>query len=469
MIFAIFTLNCTPIKTTIEEDTTPQDDILPVVIIGGGASGMSAAIRLLELGIEPLILEKESTIGGAGIHAGRFFAVNTILQSNQNITDSLQLAAEDWKIFTGSEADQNVTQFLSQSAETLSWIESFDVEFDSVQSDIGAGSVPRIHTLSDTSPHPLAVWEPELRPYSKINHTVIDIEDHSDFFVVTTSSQSFKTNNIILATGGFARNETIVTTHTPAIEQHDWHMESWFGMTGDSIQWLESLSIPLQNMHHVGLYAHGVTDVTLGFPEVMVVPALERSLILNQDGIRTFNEHYTQSLYGGQLMLQEEALYAIFDAPLWNGTQFQGMGYNYDSPPVLTGSDYAELGTVYQYNDLRDLAQALEMEVSIMMNSIATYNTGIQEQQDAFDKDVSTLPPLQTPPFYAIKLQLSTGKSFGGATVNSVGESTVNNIYVVGESSGFLGTPQVGWGFSGSITACYYLGKQAAEQIAATY
>ena len=469
MIFAIFTISCTPVNTTIEETPPLQDNIYPVIVIGAGASGLSASIRLLELGIEPLILEKESTIGGAGIHAGRFFAVDTTLQSNQNISDSLQLATEDWPTFTGSEADQNVTQFLSNSAKTLSWIESFDVEFDSVQSDVGAGSVPRIHTLSDTSPHPLTLWETELRPYSRTNHTVTDIENHSDFFVVKTERQSFKTNNIILATGGFARNKTIVTEYNPEIEQHNWHMESWFGMTGDSIEWLESLAIPLQNMHHVGLYAHGVTDVTLGFPEIMVVPALERSLILNQDGIRTFNEHYTQSLYGGQLMLQEDALYAIFDAPLWNGTQFQGMGYNYDSPPVLTGNEYAEYGTVYQYDDLRDLAQALDIDVSVMMNSIATYNTGIQEQQDEFDKDVSTLPPLQTPPFYAIKLQLSTGKSFGGATVNAIGESTVNNLYVVGESSGFLGTPQVGWGFSGSITACYYLGKQAAEQIAATY
>lgn len=469
MLLAFFTIGCQPITTDYDENATILDDIHPVIIIGAGASGLSAGIRLLELGIEPLILEKEATVGGAGIHAGRFFAVDTIFQANQNITDSIPLATEDWKVFTGSEADQNVTQFLSNSAETLSWIESFDVEFDSVQLDIGAGSVPRIHTLSTTSSHPLTLWATLLAPYSRVHHAVVDIEHHPDFFIVRTNSQSFRTQNIILATGGFARNETIVTNYAPSINQHDWHMEAWFGMTGDGVSWLNDLSIPLQNMHHIGLYAHSVTDIELGFPEVMVVPALERSLILNQNGERIFNEHYTQSLYAGQLMIQEEALYALFDGPLWNGTQFQGMGYNYDIPPILSGNDYAELGTVHQHNDLRDLAQALDIDVSTMMNSVASYNIGIQEQQDAFGKDVSNLPPLQTPPFYAIKLQLSTGKSFGGASVNTVGESTINNFYVVGESAGFLGTPQVGWGFSGSITASYYLGKQAAEQVVSTY
>ena len=84
MLLAFFTIGCQPITTDYDENATMLGS---KTIIGAGASGLSAGIRLLELGIEPLILEKEATVGGAGIHAGRFFAVDTIFQANQNITD----------------------------------------------------------------------------------------------------------------------------------------------------------------------------------------------------------------------------------------------------------------------------------------------------------------------------------------------------------------------------------------------
>ena len=80
----ILIISCTNIEDTVEHDTV-MSDVVPVIIIGGGASGLSVGIRLLELGISPLLLEKEAELGGAGIHAGRFFAVDTQLQKSLNI------------------------------------------------------------------------------------------------------------------------------------------------------------------------------------------------------------------------------------------------------------------------------------------------------------------------------------------------------------------------------------------------
>lgn len=445
------------------------EDITPVIIIGGGAAGLTTGIRLLELGIPPLILEKEHELGGAGIHAGRFFAVDTLWQQELNIVDSTESALSEWSELTGVEPDRNIEDFIINTAQTLEWIESFDIEFETVQQDIGAGSTPRIHSLSPTSPHPLTLWIETLLPYTQLNQTVLSIERTEDNFIVKTNMDTYKTKHVVLATGGFARNSSIVSESLPEIQDHDWHMEAWPGMTGDSIEWLRDLDIPLQNMEHIGLYAHGITDVYLGYPEIMVIPALERSLIINQDGLRVFNEQYTQALKGGQMMLEEERLYAIFDAPLWQGTTLQGMGYNYSEPPILSSAEFEQLSTVFVKNDLRDLAFQLNMDVMTMTTTVATYNDGIQNNSDQFGKDVPHLTAIQTAPFYAVQLQLSTGKSFGGAQVNTFGQTTIPNLYTIGESAGFLGTDASGWGFSGSITACYYLGKRTAEDIASHY
>lgn len=445
------------------------EDIAPVIIIGGGASGLTTGIRLLELGITPLLLEKETELGGAGIHAGRFFAVDTQWQKELNIADSTETALEEWTEMTGAQPDDNVQDFILHSSQTLEWIESFDIQFESVQRDIGAGSIPRIHSLSPTSPHPLALWSETLLPYSKLNQTVRGIEHVDDHFIISTNTETYKAEHVVIATGGFARNNEIVLDSLPEIAAHNWHMEAWPGMTGDSIEWLRAFNVPLQNMKHIGLYAHGVTDIYLNHPEVMVIPALERSVILNQNGLRVFNEQYTQSLEGGQRMLIEERLYAIFDTPLWQGTTFQGVGYNYPEPPLISSIEFEETGTVFIENDLRDLALTLGMDGTTMTRTLSVYNEGVLSNSDLLGKDVPNLTAVQTPPFYAVELQLSTGKSFGGAEVDLVGHTPIQNLYAIGESAGFLGTTASGWGFSGSITACYYLGKKAADDIATHY
>ena len=105
-----------------------------------------AGIRLLRAEVSPLLLEKESELGGAGIHAGRFFAVDTKWQQDLNIVDSTERALNEWIDITGAQPDDNIESFIRHSAQTLDWIESFNVG-ESVQRDIGAGSIPRIRQL----------------------------------------------------------------------------------------------------------------------------------------------------------------------------------------------------------------------------------------------------------------------------------------------------------------------------------
>ena len=467
-MLVFFILSCTSYERSSAVNS--HSSIAPVIVVGGGASGLSAGVRLLELGIEPLILEKETQLGGAGIHAGRFLGVNTKWQREMNIVDSVEMTFNEWNDITGSEVDINTKDFLTQSAATLEWIESFGVEFDSVQKDIGAGSTPRIHSLSPTSEHPLTIFSELLKPYSQTNQSVSEIEYANGVFTVHTETTSYQAEHVVIASGGFTRNIEIVSEHIPNIENHDWHMEAWPGMVGDSIEWIQSLSVPLQNMQYAGLYAHSVTDSHLDYPEVMIIPALERSLIINQEGKRIFNEQYTQSLKGGQLMLEQENLYAIFDAPLWSGTTFQGLGYNYETPVVVGSSEYQNNSDlVYTANDMRDLAISLNMDVATMTATISDYNAGIQNNNDEFGKSIPNLTGIQMAPFYAVELKLSTGKSFGGAQTDTKGMTVLPNLYSIGESAGFLGSASSGWGFSGSITACYHLGKQAAEDIASHY
>lgn len=450
-------------------DDQVTDEYPPsIVIIGGGASGMSTAIRLLEHGIQPIIIEKEEELGGAGIHAGRFFAIESTQQKELNIEDSVQQMLEEWSTITGKEPDNTIEFFLRNSAATLQWIESYGVQFSNPVIDAGAGVLPRIHPLSPNVDHPLTIWANLLFPYSILGTSVLSIVQTDDTFSITTETDTIEATHVVIASGGFARNVELVSTFLPEINNFDWHMEAWPGMTGDAFQWFDETNIATQNTEHVGLYAHSVTDPILGSPETMIIPALERSLIVSGEGIRVMDETKTQSLQSGIEMLHHGPLFAIFDADAWPGTHFQGTGYNYDPPRLLNSAEFEELGLIYTGSDIQDLASTLEIPHTNLSHTIDTYNQGFSSNSDEYGKDLTNITAVQRPPFIAVPLVLSTGKSFGGAATSILTESNVQNLYVVGEAAGFLGTPNVGWGFSGSITACYHQGFQAADAIYAT-
>lgn len=105
-----------------------------VLVIGGGGSGLAAAISAATSGAKAIVLEKCPRPGGStGMSVGSFTAANTAYQYRAGVNDSIDLFIEDMKVANGAdEARENAAlrRVLAENAgSTLEWLSSIGVQF----------------------------------------------------------------------------------------------------------------------------------------------------------------------------------------------------------------------------------------------------------------------------------------------------------------------------------------------------
>lgn len=104
------------------------------VVVGGGAAGMAAAVRLGELGQRVILVEKASFLGGAiAVSGGNQVVMGSKLQQQAGVTDDS--AASMVEDFMKNGANLNVPELIALYAEnvgeTTDWLhESCGVAFD---------------------------------------------------------------------------------------------------------------------------------------------------------------------------------------------------------------------------------------------------------------------------------------------------------------------------------------------------
>ncbi len=123
-----------------------------VIVVGGGGSGLAAALSAAEHGCDVLLLEKQPRLGGTtGIAVGSFTANATSLQAHAKIDDDLDAHAEDAGQFAPAdiEARNNAALrrfFLSHTAETLEWLRGMGLAFHGPSPE-PPNRVPRMHNV----------------------------------------------------------------------------------------------------------------------------------------------------------------------------------------------------------------------------------------------------------------------------------------------------------------------------------
>lgn len=460
----------------VEFDDEPDFEVaVPVLVVGAGACGFTAALAAADLGAEVLVVEREAEpAGSTALSSGLVPAAGTRWQGAVGIEDSVELLAGDVLRKAHCQTDPDfVRAVCKNAAPTLEWLsDAHGLEFVVLDSFTYPGhSALRMHA------HPDRTGRALVEALAKAaNAAGIDLLSHAtvDTLIMSAdgktvrgvrlsrpdgSTEAVGCGALVLACNGYGGNPALVASHIP--EMSDALYFGHPGNQGHAVLWGQQLGAQSADL---GAYqGHGSVASPHGLLITWAV-MMEGGIQVNQHGERFSNEHLGYSEQAVEVLAQPGQI-------AWN---------LYDErchDIAMTFEDYrqaVELGAVRKADSLTELAaitQIDEARLADTLRLVDQFASGTRE--DPFGRDFSAQPPLAAP-FRAVRVTGAVFHTQGGlrvdskaAVLRSSGEAFAN-LFAGGGAARGLSGPAV-WGYlSGNgLLSAVSLGQSAGASAAA--
>ena len=198
-----------------------------VIVLGGGGSGLAAAVSAAENGADVVLLEKNPQLGGTtGIAIGSFTANRTTMQRKAGIDDDLDHHCEDAGKFAPPEIEARNNPalrrfFLGQGADTFDWLRGMGLSFYGPNPE-PPNRVPRMHNVVPNAKAYIATFQARLLRLGGTIHCdaparelILD-EGRVVGVVVELDGRRAELRarrGVILATGDYANSPQIISQH----------------------------------------------------------------------------------------------------------------------------------------------------------------------------------------------------------------------------------------------------------------
>lgn len=299
------------------------------IVVGSGLAGLAASLNILDRGGSVIILEKEHLLGGNSNKASS--GINGCCPQNNTYNDSLESFRNDTVRSAGSVADLELIETLvSNSEKAILWLrERAHVDL-SLLAQLGGHSHVRTHRPSNGMAGAEIIYQMQkaVRSFEKTGRAKILVDtkvtgllQEGDRVVGVTcestidgSIQELHTDNVILATGGFASDRSAgsyLDQNRPELMAFPATAGSF--STGDGITLATTLGAATRDMDKVQLHPTGWVDPSDPTnPTKILAAELMRGIggiLINEEGKRFCNELGTRS-YVTNKMLEHNANFA---------------------------------------------------------------------------------------------------------------------------------------------------------------
>ena len=311
-----------------ERDAVAQPQLdAEAIVVGAGLSGLAAAVEMGRAGVNVLVVDMNSVMGGHAVMAGGFAIAATPLQARLGYKDSADLAYADWMAWT-DDGDPQWTRFYAENSRALiyDWLAEMNVEFVRIQGG-WENSVPRFHfTPRGAVDVVLALYRTALALPSvsfewneNVDSLIVDGNRVSGIVVRnlrTGRERSLTGRHVVLATGGFAGNlERVLANWRTDLPRPDRLLiGASVHARGAGLDLAQDAGAALKWINRHYIYTNGMVDPRDPKHTLAITAGNGDALWVNAQGRRFTNEDGFDKKILVDLLAQSPTTYwAIFD------------------------------------------------------------------------------------------------------------------------------------------------------------
>ena len=513
-------LNPDDYKTAVEKDAAAEDSTVDadVVVVGAGGAGMTAAITAAAEGKSVVILESQSMVGGNSVRAtGGMNAGKTVYQDenefgesagvektlktaaekyadNETITALAKTVSEQWAAYQanptgyfdsvelmeldtmiggkGINDPELVETLCANSADAIDWLDEHGITLHNVSS-FGGASVKRIHRPVNAEGKTVSVGSymiPLLQENCEkagvkmmLDTTATEILTDANGAAVgvkaTGASGETVTVNakaVVLATGGFGANLDMVVKYKPELK--GFMTTNAPGIQGQGIEMAQAIGAATVDMDQIQIHptveANTAALITEGLRG-------DGAILINEEGQRFIDEVGTRDVVSAAEIAQTGSYsWLVVDQAMADASSvIQGYikkGY------TVTGETYEELG------------KAMGVDAAAFAETMDKWNGYVEAKNDPDFGRTSFANPLNTAPYYAVKVTAGVHHTMGGLKINANTEvlnekgEVIPGLFAAGEVTGGVhGANRLGGNAVADFTVFGRIAGAAASDYAA--
>ena len=514
-------LNADDYKIEVKADETKAEDSTvdaDVVIVGAGGAGMTAAITAAAEGKSVVIVESQPMVGGNSVRAtGGMNAGKTVYQDenefgesagvektlktaaekyadNETITALAKTVSEQWAAYQanptgyfdsvelmeldtmiggkGINDPELVETLCANSADAIDWLDEHGITLHNVSS-FGGASVKRIHRPVNAEGKTVSVGSymiPLLQENCEkagvkmmLDTTATEILTDANGAAVgvkaTGASGETVTVNakaVVLATGGFGANLDMVVKYKPELK--GFMTTNAPGIQGQGIEMAQAIGAATVDMDQIQIHptveANTAALITEGLRG-------DGAILINEEGQRFIDEVGTRDVVSAAEIAQTGSYsWLVVDQAMADASSvIQGYikkGY------TVTGSTYEELG------------KAMGVDAAAFAETMEKWNGYVEAKNDPDFGRTSFANPLNTAPYYAVKVTAGVHHTMGGLKINANTEvlnekgEVIPGLFAAGEVTGGVhGANRLGGNAVADFTVFGRIAGAAASDYAA--
>ena len=457
-----------------------------VVVVGAGGAGMTAAITAAAQGKSVIIVESQAMVGGNSVRAtgGMNAAATPAEQENKfeesagvektlaaaanyadnpTITALAATVAQQWAEYQaksntayfdtvelmeldtmiggkGTNDPALVTELCANSADSIAWLDGIGIKLPSVGS-FGGASVKRIHRPVDAEGKTLSVGSymiPLLQENCEKNGVEILLNTTVESVLTDAAGAAVGVQGIakdggtvtvnakavVLATGGFGANLDMVVGYKPELK--GFQTTNAPGAQGQGISMATAIGAGTVDMEQIQIHP------TVEFNSASLITEGLRgdgAILVNAEGKRFTDEVGTRDVVSAAEIAQTGGYaWLVID---------QKMA---DASNVI--KNYIKAGYTVTGDSAETLAAQMGVDPAALSATMTGWNACVAAESDPEFNRTSFASPLDTAPYYAIKVSPGVHHTMGGLRIDTGTEvlteagTPIPGLFAAGEVTG---------------------------------